>query len=43
MESVDKTLIVYDVYEKNTENLLVNLQTISAGLIFSDLKIEGYV
>lgn len=41
MEPVDKTIIIYDVYAKGSEERLTNLQSIAAGILSRDVQIQG--
>lgn len=43
MKKVDKTLILYSVYDKKDEGFLCNLHAIGAGIISEKVAIKGRI
>jgi hypothetical protein len=43
MKEVVKTLIIYDIYKEGERRLLVNLQSIAAGILSDSIKLNGVV
>ena len=41
MEKVDKTIIIYDVYEEDKKMFLSNLHSIAAGILSEQVEVQG--